>query len=68
MSRLCRLKNATHGHDGVWAYAEITRLREKLKVAEEALEKAVKYIEGYGYEVGECYQTGRKALAKIRSE
>lgn len=27
MSRLCRLKNASHGDDGKWAHEEIKRLR-----------------------------------------
>ena len=30
MSRLCRLKNASHGEDGAWAYDEIVRLRAEV--------------------------------------
>lgn len=30
MSRLCRLKTASHGEDGKWAYEEITKLREQV--------------------------------------
>lgn len=30
MSRLCRLRNASHGDDGQWAYSEIVGLREQL--------------------------------------
>ena len=30
MSRLCRLKTASHGDDGQWAYEEITKLREQV--------------------------------------
>lgn len=30
MSRLCRLKTASHGADGKWAYEEITRLRQQV--------------------------------------
>ena len=30
MSRLCRLKTATHGEDGKWAYDEIKSLRAQL--------------------------------------
>lgn len=32
MSRLCRLKNNSHGEDGQWAYTEILRLRAELEV------------------------------------
>ena len=31
MSRLCRLRNASHGDDGQWAYSEIVGLREQVK-------------------------------------
>ena len=30
MSRLCRLKTASHGDDGKWAYEEIVELRAEL--------------------------------------
>ena len=30
MSRLCRLKTASHGEDGKWAYGEIVKLRAEL--------------------------------------
>ena len=30
MSRLCRLKTASHGDDGKWAYEEIVKLRSEL--------------------------------------
>jgi len=30
MSRLCRLRNASHGDDGQWAYSEIVGLREQV--------------------------------------
>ena len=33
MSRLSRLKTATHGEDGKWAHGEITRLRAELEAA-----------------------------------
>ena len=36
MSRLCRLRNASHGDDGQWAYSEIVGLREQVeKLTEE---------------------------------
>ena len=31
MSRLCRLRNASHGNDGQWAYSEIVGLREQVE-------------------------------------
>lgn len=39
MSRLCRLKSASHGEDGQWAYEEIVRLREKLDYANAVIEQ-----------------------------
>ena len=30
MSRLCRLKTASHGDDGKWAYEEIVKQRDEL--------------------------------------
>ena len=30
MSKLCRLRNASHGDDGQWAYSEIVGLREQV--------------------------------------
>ena len=41
MSRLCRLKTASHGDDGKWAYDEIVTLRKQrddLLAALEAIE------------------------------
>jgi hypothetical protein len=40
MSRLCRLKTASHGDDGKWAYNEIVSLRkqrDELLAATEAI-------------------------------
>ena len=31
MSRLCRLKTASHGDDGKWAYGEIIKLRQAIE-------------------------------------
>ena len=42
MSRLCRLKTASHGDDGKWAYEEIVKLRSELaalKAENESLRK-----------------------------
>lgn len=41
MSRLCRLRNKTHGEDGQWEYEEITKLRETL-AAQAAVIEALK--------------------------
>ena len=39
MSRLCRLRNASHGDDGQWAYSEIVGLREQLAALAEQNER-----------------------------
>ena len=39
MSRLCRLKTASHGEDGQWAYEEITKLREQVAAQAAVIEK-----------------------------
>jgi uncharacterized coiled-coil DUF342 family protein len=46
---------------------QVSNLTEQLDLSVDALEKATKYIEEFGYEIGEHYQTGRKALAAIKS-
>ena len=40
MSRLCRLKTASHGEDGKWAYGEIVKLRSELSALKAENEKA----------------------------
>ena len=49
MSRLCRLKTASHGDDGKWAYNEIVSLRkqrdELLEVLLTAAETFASYAE-----------------------
>ena len=39
MSRLCRLRNKSHGEDGQWAYEEITKLREQVAAQAAVIEK-----------------------------
>ena len=39
MSRLCRLKTASHGDDGKWAYNEIVSLRKQRDELLAALER-----------------------------
>ena len=39
MSRLCRLKNKTHGEDGQWAYKMITTLQALLKEKDAEIER-----------------------------
>ena len=46
MSRLCRLRNASHGDDGQWAYSEIVGLREQLA----ALAEQNKLLRGFAHE------------------
>ena len=41
MSRLCRLRNASHGDDGQWAYSEIVGLREQLAAIAEQNEAII---------------------------
>ena len=41
MSRLSRLKTASHGEDGKWAYEEITRLRAELEAAKAEVERII---------------------------
>lgn len=39
MSRLCRLKTASHGEDGKWAYGEIIKLRQAIESQAAEIEK-----------------------------
>lgn len=39
ISRLCRLRNKSHGEDGQWAYKEITKLREQIAAQAAVIEK-----------------------------
>ena len=39
MSRLCRLKTASHGDDGKWAYGEIIKLRQAIESQAAEIEK-----------------------------
>ena len=44
MSRLCRLRNKSHGADGQWAYEEITKLREQVAAQTAVIEKLTKRL------------------------
>jgi hypothetical protein len=83
MSRLCRLKSYKHiGEDGQWAYDEIIRLREKLKITDSALKQASDVFCRYAAihaaktppdmdkaDVNNAlYEMCEEALAKIREE
>ena len=85
MSRLCRLKSYKHiGEDGQWAYDEIIRLREKLKVAESVINQSAAVFHNYALHHAAKEQTPDnafkvernlgysrmcdEALAKIREE
>lgn len=41
MSRLCRLKTASHGEDGKWAYEEIIKMRQQRDDLMAALEDLI---------------------------
>lgn len=47
MSRLCRLKTASHGDDGKWAYNEIVSLRKQRDELLAALERCRFALEPY---------------------
>ena len=47
MSRLCRLKTASHGDDGKWAYNEIVTLRKQRDELLAALERCRFALEPY---------------------
>lgn len=46
MSRLCRLKTASHGDDGKWAYDEIVSLRKQRDELLAALEHFATWARG----------------------
>lgn len=47
MSRLCRLKTASHGDDGKWAYNEIVSLRKQRDELLAALDRCRFALEPY---------------------
>ena len=53
MSRLCRLKTASHGDDGKWAYNEIVSLRKQRDDLLAALEFSREKIAELHIEVGD---------------
>lgn len=67
MSRLCRLRNKTHGEDGQWAYEEITKLRKTIAAQaavidalneqhEKAQQHLMSRIDAKNYELKQLYQ------------
>ena len=81
MSRLCRLKTASHGDDGKWAYNEIVSLRkqrdELLLVLEELIELCVPSFCSCDPEVGyrcractysSSVNTARAVIASVKGE
>ena len=64
MSRLCRLRNASHGNDGQWAYSEIVGLREQV----EKLTKFAQNAEQLYYKDMAERTTQIEALTKERDE
>lgn len=51
MSRLCRLRNKTHGEDGQWAYDEIVSQRKKIEALQFALAETEALFEALHEEV-----------------
>ena len=71
MSRLCRLRNASHGDDGQWAYSEIVGLREQVKkLTEERDALRSRRCEVCGYLEHEREHTGclREQLAALAEQ
>ena len=71
MSRLCRLRNASHGDDGQWAYSEIVGLREQVKkLTEERDALRSRRCEVCGYLEHEREHTGclREQLASLAEQ
>ena len=56
MSRLCRLKTATHGEDGKWAYDEITSLRAQLA---EVTRERDEHLRSWNFVVSELEEQAR---------
>ncbi len=61
MSRLCRLKTASHGDDGKWAYNEIVSLRKKYDELLAASRLVISNLNGL------AYATKRYCLSKSSS-
>jgi len=57
MSRLCRLKTASHGDDGKWAYGEIIKLRQAIESQAAEIEKYKTLCDQMGAAL-EHYQLG----------
>jgi hypothetical protein len=51
MSRLCRLKTASHGEDGKWAYNEITHLRKQVATLTAQRDMAVEALKSLSHYV-----------------
>ena len=61
MSRLCRLKTASHGDDGKWAYNEIVSLRkqrDELLAVLEGLADDIQSLIGESYGVSGLHMNG----------
>ena len=74
MSRLCRLKTASHGDDGKWAYNEIVSLRKQRDELLAALEKCRKELSAWMRDHGDDLATqeavadARAAIASVKGE
>ena len=61
MSRLCKLKTASHGDDGKWAYDEIVSLRKQRDELMAALKKLTDVFANIGITSG-LYDDEQDAL------
>ena len=61
MSRLCRLKTASHGDDGKWAHGEIVSLRKQRDELMTALKKLTEVFANIGITSG-LYDDEQDAL------
>ena len=76
MSRLCRLKTASHGDDGKWAYNEIVSLRKQRDELLAALERFMDSHEectdfdGFTAQIVSMadYHQAQEAIASIKGE
>ena len=71
MSRLCRLKTASHGDDGKWAYNEIVSLRKQRDELLSDIERTYKMLLSEPDTQGALFKAEnilREALASVKGE
>ena len=71
MSRLCRLKTASHGDDGKWAYNEIVSLRKQRDELLSDIERTYKMLLSEPDTQGALFKAEnilREALASVKEK